>query len=316
MQYYFSEIDSNNYVYSIDNVIVEYIIKGHIDITNIIDDLVKKYDLSNEYWNRLNCPYCSKYQYYNNHYHVCNGIYIMSGKYSTKSELSNTYDVYPILKLEINPNKHGKKPIFNDLLKFLRENSGDCTLKRYDFCIDIPLKKECIEVIGSKKEKGLYKGTRYYGQRNKDGYLKIYDKAKELNIENDLTRIEYTLVYDKGKNAKEGLNFQHVYVKDNEKNDINVNNSLRALIEFYNLCKVNNIDCDYIINKLDSRRKIQLLENVNGFQFKELKIEIDKHDLLLNKIKELFGVIDQKCVYTDNDGFLVCPDGFDNLPFE
>lgn len=315
MQYYFSEVDSNNYTYSIDNVIVEYIIKGHIDITNIIDDLVKKYDLSNEYWNRLNCPYCSKYQYYNNHYHVCNGIYIMSGKYSTKSDLTNTYDIYPIIKLEINPNKHGNKPIFNDLLKFLKENSGDCTLKRYDFCIDIPLKKECIEVIGSRKEKGLYKGTRYYGQRNKDGYLKIYDKAKEMNIETDLTRIEYTLVYDKGKNAKKGINLQDIYISCDDLKELEVNKTDKALIRFYNLCKSNNIDCENILNDLDKRTKKRIIENINGYTYNELKIDIEKHDILLNKIKDLFGVIDQKHIYTDKDGFLVCPGGFSDLPF-
>ena len=209
MKYYFSQVDASGYTYSIDNVILEYIIKFHIKIHDFLLDLVEKHDLKNEYWDRLNCPYCTKYQFYSNHYHLCNGIYIMEGRYSTKNELSNTWDTYPILKLEINPNKHADKPIFKDLMNFLKDNTGDCTLKRYDFCIDIPLNPSCIQVFGCKKEKGLYKGTRYYGQRNKDGYLKIYDKRKEQGLEEDLTRIEYTLVNTKGKSSKPPEHFKN-----------------------------------------------------------------------------------------------------------
>lgn len=316
MEYFLSKTDSSGYTYSIDNVVLEYIIKFHTDFTSYFHDLVEKHNLKDEYWERLNCPYCSKYQFYNNHFHLCNGIYIMVGRYSTKSEISGTWDIYPILKLEINPNKHAKKPIFNDLLRFLKENTGDCTLKRYDFCIDIPLKLRDIEVFGSKKEKGLYKGTRYFGQRNKDGYLKIYDKGKEQEIDDDLTRIEYTLVYSKGKNSKDGLNFQNIYLLSDKKNDTTLKGTTKAVMKLYSLCMASGIDCENIISDLDRRTRKQIEENINGFMYKPLEVDVTLHDSLLKQIKNYFGVVEQKLIIETSEGFLSCPDGFSDLPFE
>lgn len=316
MEYYISKNDSNGYIYSIDNVVLEYIIKYHTDFTSYLHDLVKKHNLETEYWERLNCPYCSKYQFYNNHYHVCNGIYMMVGKYSTKSDISGTWDTYPIVKLEINPNKHAKKPIFNDLLQFLKNNTGDCNLKRYDFCIDIPKKLKDIEVFGSRKEKGLYKGTRYFGQRNKDGYLKIYDKGKEQEIEDDLTRIEYTLVPDKRSHQKDGLNFQNVYILTDKKSDTSLKGTTKAVMKLYSLCMASGIDCENIIAELDRRTRKQIEENINGFMYKQLEIDVTLHDELLNQIKNVFGVVEQKHIIENVDGFLSCPGGFNDLPFE
>ena len=316
MEYFISKTDSAGYTYSIDNVVLEYIIKYHTDFTSFLHDLVEKHDLKTEYWERLNCPYCSKYQFYNNHYHVCNGIYMMVGRYSTKSDISGTWDTYPIVKLEINPNKHAKKPIFNDLLQFLKDNTGDCTLKRYDFCVDIPKKLKEIEVFGSKKEKGLYKGTRYFGQRNKDGHLKIYDKAKEQGLDGDLSRIEYTLVDDKGKKSKQGLNLQNIFILSDKKNEnIKVNSTYKAIIKLYSLCLASGIDCDNILYDLDRRTRKTIEENMTGFMYKPLEIDISLHDDLLKQIKDIFGVVVQKHIIEDANGFLSCPDGFTDLPF-
>lgn len=316
MEYFISKIDSSGYTYSIDNVVLEYIIKYHTDFTSYLHDLVEKHNLKSEYWERLNCPYCSKYQFYNNHYHVCNGIYMMVGRYSTKSDLSGTWDTYPIVKLEINPNKHAKKPIFNDLLQFLKENTGDCTLKRYDFCVDIPMKLKDIEVFGSRKEKGLYKETRYFGQRNKDGYLKIYDKGKEQQIDADLTRIEYTLVDDKGKKSKQGLNLQNIYILSDKKNEnMKVNSTYKTIIKLYSLCLASGFDCDNVLSDLDRRTRKTIEENMAGYMYKPLEIDISLHDDLLRQIKDIFGVVEQKHIIVNSEGFLSCPDGFD-LPFE
>ena len=316
MEYFISKTDSAGYTYSIDNVVLEYIIKNHTDFTSYLHDLVEKHNLKNEYWERLNCSYCSKYQFYNSHFHVCNGIYMMVGKYSTNSSISGTWNTYPIVKLEINPNKHAKKPIFNDLLQFLKDNTGDCTLKKYDFCIDLPVKLKDIEVFGSRKEKGLYKGTRYYGQRNKDGYLKIYDKGKEQQIEDDITRVEYTLVNSKGKKSKDGLNFQNVYILTEEKNDTALKGTTKAVMKLYSLCMASGIDCENIIADLDRRTRKQIEENINGYMYKALEIDISLHDDLLKQIKNVFGVVEQKRIIVNSDGFLSCPGGFSDIPFE
>lgn len=314
MKYYISKSDSKGYVYSIDNLILEYIIKSRIDMIDYLRNLNKKYLLENQYWEKLNTPYCSKYQYYNNHIHLCDGIYIMIGKYDNYSDLSQTHSIFPILKLEINPNKHFEKPIFKELLKFLLENCGDCSLKRYDFCIDIKCKLTDIEVFGSRKERGLYKGTRYYGQRNKDGYLKIYDKQKEQGLEKPLTRIEYTFVNDKGKHSKQGFNIQDVYIKscNNIKSDISSTNLV--ICNLYKMVLSLGGDPEPQLDILDRRKKQKILESLDGLEYN--KIIVDEYIIneLLKVIKKDFGVVEQKQVYTDSEGFLRCPEGFD-IPF-
>lgn len=315
MKYFISKNDSKGYVYSIDNLILEYIIKSHIDIIHYLHELSEKHDLKNEYWEKLNTPYCTKYQFYNNHIHLCDGIYIMVGKYVTFNDNTRDRDIYPILKLEINPNKHAKKPIFEDLLKFLKENCGDCTLKKYDLAIDIQCKLKDIEVFGSRKEPGLYKGTRTFGQRNKDGYLKIYDKAKEQGLEGDLTRIEYTLVYDKGKKAKEGFNFQDVYIRSNEKSIDKISSSNDVIIKLVNMCIANNLNPLPLLDDLNSRRKKQILENLNGYNFNKIIVEEQLIYDMLSEVKKIFGVVDRSYIVQDKDGFIFLNNDYD-LPFE
>ncbi|EOJ4528197.1 hypothetical protein ACKKL3_004419, partial [Shigella flexneri] len=97
-----------------------------------------------------------------------------------------------MMRFKINPNKHIGSPAVQVVLDFIREWCTDGYLVRWDYAIDVPVKIADVMVIGSRKEKGLYKGTRYYGQRHKHGYLKVYDKQREQGLDDVLTRIEYT----------------------------------------------------------------------------------------------------------------------------
>ena len=45
--------------------------------------------------------------------------------------------------------------------------------------MDIPVSPDKVVVTKSRKTYGYFDGTRYYGKRNKHGYVKIYDKFKE-----------------------------------------------------------------------------------------------------------------------------------------
>ena len=315
MQYFKTRIDSSGYTYSIDKVILEFIIKYHVDMISFLQNLNKKYDLSEQYYERLNLPYCSKYQYYNNHIHLCDGIYLMIGKYDTFSDLSSTHNIFPVVKLEINPNKHADKPIFVELLNFLKKNTGDCTLKRYDLAIDIKCKLSDIEVFGSRKEKGLYKGTRTYGQRNKDGYLKIYDKGKEQELDYDLTRIEYTLVNQKRTHQKNGYNFQDVYIKDMAAISNDLSGTLKCICKMYSYILSMGGDPSDLLNDLDKRTKKKVLEGLGGNGYKPVNIDIPLVDDLLSEIKNIFGVVEQKFVYEDSEGFLKCDGDFD-IPFD
>ena len=314
MQYFKYRVDSSGYTYSIDNLVLEYVIKNHFDVVSFLHTLRDKYQLDNEYYEKLNLPYCSKYQFYNNHIHLCNGIYLLVGKYDSFSDLSKSHYIFPVVKLEVNPNKHAQKPVFKELLNFLHSFKGDCSLKRYDLALDIKCKVSDIEVFGSRKERGLYKGTRTFGQRNKDGYLKIYDKGKEQELEYELTRIEYTLVNQKRAHQKKGYNFQDVFIRDIGEPSVDLSGVLKTI------CKL----CSYVVNMggdpsgllddLDKRTKKKVLEGLGGMGYKPINIDIALVDDLLNEICIIFGVDVQKFVYEDSEGFLRC-ENFD-VPFE
>ena len=75
-----------------------------------------------------------------------------------------------------------------------------------DIAFDFPLEQSqvvCVSLTGKSQDRR--KGTLYYGERNNDSYLKIYDKKKELkqkqkiDIDQEaLTRIEYSFRYSDG----------------------------------------------------------------------------------------------------------------------
>ena len=256
MNYFYSITDKNGFVHSIDNLILTYSIRdlGQKGIENCIkmcQDLAEKHGVKSEYWERLNVNACSKYQYYNNHIHLCNGIYLMVGKmleiFQDDKLKKKNFITYPLIKLEINPNKHFDKPIFNDLLKWLKDNSGDVHLDKYDYTIDVPLSPDKVQVFSTRKEKGLYHGTRYYGQRNKNGYCKIYDKAKEQGLDTPLTRIEHTISLNK---TTKKVSFEKIHYESNTDNTIKLTDTNLCIVNMANALKSMNVPIDDVIGKV------------------------------------------------------------------
>lgn len=287
---------TNQGVFSIDNLIVEYTLKNsNIDVIEYLHGLSFKYDLKNEYWERLNTPYCSKYQSYNNHIHLCNGIYLMVGKFIMFPENKDKI-ITPMVKLELNPNKHFEKPVLKELLTFLKENSGMNDIKKFDYTLDINDKPKNIFVFKTQKEKGLYKGTRYYGQRNKHGYTKIYDKTKESNLDEDITRIETTIEFAR---LDKVVPFTDVYEKDDETSNMMGNRTLKALTNLVKRCKEYNVDCDDIIDMLDVRAKRTLKSNIDGCGYKKIEYDIDIMNDILNDVKKEFQLYSKPIIKSE-----------------
>ena len=67
---------------------------------------------------------------------------------------------------------------------------------RWDLAYDVPLAREKLRVEKDRRHYKLEQGaalTEYLGVRNTAGYVKVYDKAAELGIEDlELTRVELT----------------------------------------------------------------------------------------------------------------------------
>ena len=197
--YYFSIYDKYNYCHSIDNCVLNYYL--YISVESAIEILHNLGSCRNTYWERLNCSSCAKWSFYQNHIHFDDGMYIKVGHYTEYDKTKKKFHLLPMLCLEVNPNKHYEKESFKEILSFLKEYCNSGTLIRYDYAIDIPLDISKVKIFNTRKEKGLYKGTFYYGQRNTHGFCKIYDKGKESGLDSSLTRVEHTLVYNKKPSA-------------------------------------------------------------------------------------------------------------------
>lgn len=204
MYYYNSITDSNGFIHSIDMIYVEYM--SYVSIEKIIETIRLIHDkYSNiKYDEYLDKKPCSKYDFYLNNI-VFGGVYISIGKFTDYDSESKLFRLLPMFQIRVNPNKYMLEPWFIDLLDALKYFIADGIIRKYDYAIDLPYNINNIMLFNSKKEKGLYKGTRYYGQQGRHGFLKIYDKRKEWSknkldlkgMPENITRVEHTLMYNK-----------------------------------------------------------------------------------------------------------------------
>ena len=317
LQYFCPINDDFGYTHSIDNLIIEYDIKqvGQKGVENLINsfhDIRDKYLLKN-YWERLNVNACNKYQWYKNHIHMDIGVYISVGKYLEYiPDRKDKFFEYPLVKLEVNPNKHFDNPVLKEILEMLLDISAQGRLIKYDYCIDIPVQPKDVEVFGTRKERGLYKGTRYFGQRNKNGYCKIYDKQKEQALDTPLTRVEHTISTTKTTKA---ISFENIYVKDlkADKEESKINSTYQCIVDLCQALRVNDIPYEEIINNLDKRTKRVVKESIANSGYTKLEFNQSIHDRLITNVESVFKTKQLETV--DENGFLQLDDDYKN-PWE
>lgn len=315
IKYYKSIEDEYGYTHSIDNVIITYYLKCSVELAiEKVRDLKTQY-ITDNYWERMNCAACQKWAWYQNHIHLEDGIYISLGRYREFDKTSKTWYVFPLLKLEVNPNKHYDKPIFQGFIEFLKEWCTSGYMNKHDYAIDVPLEPTMVKVYGSRKEPGLHKGTRYWGQRNKHGYLKIYDKQKESRLEGSMTRIEHTLC------NKEPISFENVYITKFGalSDDINSLDAVnRAIVEMIIVLKKHNEDYEEYIKDLNYRRRKKIEPFIAG-NSEKLVYNENIHNKLLESIYEVFqltDIVDEKLnidrtLDVDEEGFICVGDDVD-----
>lgn len=296
-------------------------------LLKIIDEihlLRDKYRESIEYWEKLNVNPCRKYSFYQHAIHLDSGIYILLGSYKQYDRINKDFTVLPMIRLEVNPNKHGKKPVLIELLALLNAYCYESELNRYDYAIDIPVEISKVKVFGSHKEQGLYKGTLYYGQRNKNGFCRIYDKAKEQDLDTPLTRVEH--VFSLTKTTK-NISFERIYIeKDNKEvseDNKKISKTDSVIVSLCNLCKMHSLDFDDIIRDLDKRKYEKIIRYLSSSGYEQLEFNAEIHDRILQQAVDYFSVknsftldkpeiLEQETIV--NNGFLEVDDSVE-LPF-
>lgn len=192
-------VDSNGCVHSIDNLVAEFLVKS-FSSSVVLDSLSEIFSETVPGWERAkfskdNLPACSAYSWFKSSIWG-GGFYIQFGHYRDYDKCTREWAEYPLLRLKFNPNKHGSSPLLPKLLAWLARECDNGVLVKFDYAVDVPAPLRDLE-IHSRKEPGLFKGTRYYGQRNKHGRLKVYDKKAESELPDDTSRVEWTFCIGK-----------------------------------------------------------------------------------------------------------------------
>lgn len=100
--------------------------------------------------------------------------------------------------IEFNPNKCMQSELFVEFYEVIRMNSPIRELVRYDMAIDIPLPRSQCKIyrVGKRTYQYIQKDdgvTEYLGTRSHSGFVKLYDKTIESDLDYPLTRLEITL---------------------------------------------------------------------------------------------------------------------------
>lgn len=120
--------------------------------------------------------------------------------------------------LDFNPNKVG---FFDRFWRDYDTLKQWCVfeVKRCDIAYDVPIERSLVRLYKDKRKykidcQSVSDFTEYLGQRNKTGYIKVYNKQVESKLDVPLTRIELTCGFD----AMEYMRFfPPVYVIQNGK---------------------------------------------------------------------------------------------------
>ncbi|WP_455615279.1 hypothetical protein [Eisenbergiella sp.] len=319
MDYFYSLTDSHGYVHSIDNCVITYYVHdvGIHAINRLIDDIHVIRDKHPElkYWEKLGINACRKYSFYQNAIHLDDGIYLLIGHYTDFDRDSKEAYIFPMMRLEINPNKHVQKPVFKDFMDLVNKVCYDGVLNRYDYAVDILAPLNDVQVFGSNKEKGLYKGTRYFGQRNRNGFCRIYDKSAEQGMEEKLTRVEHVISLTK---STKNISFEKVYIKSDKEELEDISKTDEVIVKLCVLCEANGLEYGEILNGLDRRKKKTIISHISGCGYQKLEYDKEIHDKLLDFYRNYFGIKVNKNdgLETDNDGFFKLEEYDPELPFD
>ena len=102
--------------------------------------------------------------------------------------------------LDFNPNKVGRiEQFWRDYDTLKQWCIFD--IKRCDIAYDVPIHRERVRMVKDRRKyridsKSLQDFTEYLGQRNKEGFVKVYNKQIESDLDEPLTRIEVTCKFD------------------------------------------------------------------------------------------------------------------------
>lgn len=305
MNYYNPIISQNGIVHSIDMVYVQYF--SYLTPKILLQEIRALHEKFPDirYEEHLDRPRHSKYDFFIDGV-VFGGAYIDMGKYTDYDKENKKFRLLPMFQLRVNPNKYMHELWFQSLLKMLLSFGSSGYLRKYDYAVDIPVSPCNVKVFKTKKEPGLYKGTRYYGQAGRHNYCKIYDKQadmKRFGVDTDAkTRVEHTLF------ANKEPSLEQVYILSNRtvKSDLSeLNDTDRAIVSMYRELKL--LGSDYELNL--GRRKMETLKDYIIGDY----VVLEYGDILSDLVDNIKNVFNATSIADDSEFMQVDEE---ELPFD
>lgn len=187
--------DISNAIYSLDMVRLNIDLGNHITDFNSFIQRISDYDL------RYDVAYYPSYKAFK-YRHVWS-LKDTSTDYSWSIglDLGGKSEDKSKGFIEFNPNKCENSPLFQEFWQQFSLMCPSRELVRYDLAIDLPFRRgQCRLLKQNKKVYQLISSddgfTEYLGVRSHNGFIKLYDKTIESDLDYDLTRLEITLDKD------------------------------------------------------------------------------------------------------------------------
>lgn len=281
-------------VCSIDNMVLYFYSLRHDDIIKYVR---ANFDTdSSSYYELLDKTPSSKYQYWKDHIH-CGNLYIKLGKYVYQKD-SKRFDSCDIISFEINPNKHSDSieyKIMEDLINLYCEGGG--WIHQIDFAIDVPcFFDDLILFPEGRKMPGLYKGTKYFGTHNMNGFVKAYDKMKESKLDDPLSRVEITykpipsnfpsLPFGEIKEPFQIIPFGVVDITYKQE----LKGQMKSLAMAVKMLESAQLPTDIVLKPLGYRQRVKIQEAVAG-GVRKIEIKEDTVRDLINMITDTYSIL-------------------------
>lgn len=306
MKYYNQKVSSHGVIHSIDMVYVQYF--SLLSPSGILEELRKLHEQfpSVRYEEHLERPMHNKYDFFRDGV-AFGGAYVDMGKYTDYSRETKEFHLLPMFQLRVNPNKYMHEEWFKALLRVLLSYGSSGFLRKYDYAVDVPLPPSLVKVFKSRKEPGLFKGTRYFGQSGRHGYCKVYDKQADMKRQGEeiepLTRIEHTLFSGKP------ISLEEVYILTEKtvKEDLTaLKDTERAIVTMYRELKALGSDYELVLGrKMMEKLKDYITGNYVVLEYGTILNELVEH------VKTVFDCTD---IVPQEGGFLQVDD--EELPFD
>lgn len=139
--------------------------------------------------------------------------------------------------IEFNPCKVGcELLLINTYMKLRSLSKVAPMVKRFDLAIDIPVDRDRCYLIKDKRTYQEYRNsntdlTQYLGHRSSGGFVKLYNKAKELGLgEYGLTRFELTIDWEFSNYYMAKVFMPTVYVFDDWQLDVDIKDTDKVLL--------------------------------------------------------------------------------------